>query len=149
LVGGQNAHSGIKSDRLAIEYVTRSRRRSESVESETPPYSTTGYGENWLVDEDVAQILIDEGFQQSRRGQAYVPLAEMLEIKTFGRRRCGRTPRRRARDALVTDAIKSEETMELPPLMTRPQWKAWMQTRPILWRPKGFVPPWMTRPIGD
>ena len=62
------------------------------------------------VDEDVAQILIDEGFSNLEE-VAYVPLAEMLEIEAFDEDTVNEL-RRRARDALVTDAIKSEESME-------------------------------------
>jgi transcription termination/antitermination protein NusA len=62
------------------------------------------------VDEDVAQILIDEGFSNVEE-VAYVPLAEMLEIEAFDEDTVNEL-RRRARDAIMTDAIKSEETME-------------------------------------
>jgi N utilization substance protein A len=63
------------------------------------------------VDEDVAQILIDEGFSNLEE-VAYVPLPEMLEIEAFDEDTVNEL-RRRARDSLVTDAIKSEETMEV------------------------------------
>ena len=62
------------------------------------------------VDEEVAQILIDEGFSNLEE-VAYVPMNEMLEIDAFDEDTVNEL-RRRARDALVTDAIKSEETME-------------------------------------
>jgi N utilization substance protein A len=62
------------------------------------------------VDEEVAQILIDEGFSNLEE-VAYVPIAEMLEIEAFDEDTVNEL-RRRARDALVTDAIKSEETVE-------------------------------------
>ena len=62
------------------------------------------------VDEEVAQILIDEGFSNLEE-VAYVPMNEMLEIEAFDEDTVNEL-RRRARDALVTDAIKSEETME-------------------------------------
>jgi transcription termination/antitermination protein NusA len=62
------------------------------------------------VDEEVAQILIEEGFSNLEE-VAYVPLAEMLEIEAFDEDTVNEL-RRRARDALVTAAIKSEETIE-------------------------------------
>jgi N utilization substance protein A len=62
------------------------------------------------VDEEVAQILIEEGFSNLEE-VAYVPLSEMLEIEAFDEDTVNEL-RRRARDALVTAAIKSEESME-------------------------------------
>jgi transcription termination/antitermination protein NusA len=62
------------------------------------------------VDEEVAQILIEEGFSNLEE-VAYVPLAEMLEIEAFDEDTVNEL-RRRARDALVTAAIKSEESIE-------------------------------------
>ena len=62
------------------------------------------------VDEEVAKILIDEGFSNLEE-VAYVPISEMLEIESFDEDTVNEL-RRRARDALVTDAIKSEETIE-------------------------------------
>lgn len=62
------------------------------------------------VDEEVAQILIDEGFSNLEE-VAYVPLNEMLEIEAFDEDTVNEL-RRRARDALVTEEIKSEESIE-------------------------------------
>ena len=62
------------------------------------------------VDEEVAKILIAEGFSNLEE-VAYVPISEMLEIDSFDEDTVNEL-RRRARDALVTDAIKSEETIE-------------------------------------
>jgi len=62
------------------------------------------------VDEEVAQILITEGFSNLEE-VAYVPLNEMLEIEAFDEDTVNEL-RRRARDAIVTEAIKSEETLE-------------------------------------
>ena len=62
------------------------------------------------VDEEVAKILIEEGFSNLEE-VAYVPIGEMLEIESFDEDTVNEL-RRRARDALVTDAIKSEETIE-------------------------------------
>jgi N utilization substance protein A len=62
------------------------------------------------VDEEVAQILIDEGFSNLEE-VAYVPLNEMLEIESFDEDTVNEL-RRRARDAIVTEEIKSEESIE-------------------------------------
>jgi N utilization substance protein A len=62
------------------------------------------------VDEDVAQVLVEEGFT-SLEEVAYVPLAEMLEIEAFGEDTVNEL-RSRARDALLTDAIVREEAVE-------------------------------------
>jgi transcription termination/antitermination protein NusA len=62
------------------------------------------------VDEEVADILISEGFS-SLDEVAYVPINEMLEIDAFDEDTVNEL-RRRARNALLTEAIKSEETVE-------------------------------------
>lgn len=59
------------------------------------------------VDQEVADILVEEGFT-SLEEVAYVPIAEMLEIDSFDEDTVNEL-RSRARDALVTDAIVSEE----------------------------------------
>ena len=62
------------------------------------------------VDEEVAKILIEEGFSNLEE-VAYVPISEMLEIESFDEDTVNEL-RRRARDALLTAEIKSEETIE-------------------------------------
>lgn len=62
------------------------------------------------VDEEVADILIHEGFSTLEE-VAYVPLNEMLEIEAFDEDTVNEL-RRRARNALLTEAIASEEKME-------------------------------------
>ena len=62
------------------------------------------------VDEEVAQILIQEGFNTLEE-VAYVPLAEMLEIEAFDEDTINEL-RSRARNALLTEAIASEEEVE-------------------------------------
>lgn len=62
------------------------------------------------VDEEVADILIQEGFSTLEE-VAYVPLAEMLEIDAFDENTVNEL-RSRARNALLTDAIVSEEKLE-------------------------------------
>ncbi|NMG02519.1 transcription termination factor NusA [Azoarcus taiwanensis] len=62
------------------------------------------------VDEELADILIDEGFT-SLEEIAYVPLAEMLEIEAFDEETVNEL-RDRARNVLLTEAIVTEEQLE-------------------------------------
>jgi N utilization substance protein A len=62
------------------------------------------------VDEEVADILIAEGFN-SLEEVAYVPLQEMLEIESFDEDTVNEL-RARARDALLTMEIAKEERVE-------------------------------------
>lgn len=62
------------------------------------------------VDEEVAEILVQEGFT-SLEEIAYVPLAEMLEIDAFDEDTVEEL-RKRARAALLTEAIAKEEKVE-------------------------------------
>jgi len=62
------------------------------------------------VDQEVADILIQEGFT-SLEEVAYVPINEMLEIEAFDEEIVNEL-RSRARDALLVQAIKSEEQIE-------------------------------------
>jgi N utilization substance protein A len=62
------------------------------------------------VDEEVADILIQEGFS-SLEEVAYVPINEMLEIEAFDENTVNEL-RSRARNALLVQAIASEESLE-------------------------------------
>ena len=62
------------------------------------------------VDEELADILIDEGFS-SLEEVAYVPLNEMLEIEAFDEGTVNEL-RNRARNVLLTEAIVTEEQLE-------------------------------------
>ena len=62
------------------------------------------------VDEELADILIEEGFS-SLEEVAYVPLAEMLEIEAFDEDTVNEL-RNRARNVLLTEAIVTEEQLE-------------------------------------
>ena len=62
------------------------------------------------VDEEVANILIQEGFTTLEE-IAYVPLNEMLEIESFDEETVNEL-RSRARNALLVEAIASEEHVE-------------------------------------
>ena len=62
------------------------------------------------VDEEVAEILVQEGFSTLEE-IAYVPLAEMLEIESFDEATVNEL-RDRARNILLTEAIVNEEELE-------------------------------------
>ena len=62
------------------------------------------------VDEEVADILVQEGFT-SLEEVAYVPLNEMLEIESLDEQTVNEL-RNRARNTLLTEAIVSEEKVE-------------------------------------
>jgi N utilization substance protein A len=62
------------------------------------------------VDEDVALILVQEGFSTIEE-IAYVPAAELLAIEEFDQQIVDEL-RSRARDVLLTQAIATEETAE-------------------------------------
>lgn len=62
------------------------------------------------VDEEVADILVQEGFNTLEE-VAYVPLEEMLEIESFDEATINEL-RSRARNSLLTAAIASEEKVE-------------------------------------
>ena len=62
------------------------------------------------VDDEVANILIEEGFSTLEE-VAYVPLAEMLEIEAFDDETVNEL-RNRARNVLLTEAIVDEEQLE-------------------------------------
>jgi len=61
------------------------------------------------VDEDVASVLVEEGFT-SLEEVAYVPLEELMAIEGFDRD-IAEELRARAKDALLTQAIASEEKL--------------------------------------
>jgi N utilization substance protein A len=62
------------------------------------------------VDEEVADILVQEGFTTLEE-VAYVPINEMLEIEAFDEQTVNEL-RTRARNALLTEAIVTEEKVE-------------------------------------
>ena len=69
-----------------------------------------GFVEKLDVDEEVANILIGEGFSTLEE-IAYVPVNELLEIEAFDEGTVEEL-RTRARNALLTEAIKREENLE-------------------------------------
>lgn len=105
---GQNVRlaSELTGWELNIMTVEESQKKTE--EESTRIRST--FMEKLDVDEEVADILVQEGFSTLEE-VAYVPMNEMLEIESFDEATVNEL-RSRARNALLTQAIVSEEKVE-------------------------------------
>ena len=105
---GQNVRlaSELTGWELNIMNEEESKRKSEE---ETTSIKTL-FMEKLDVDDEVAQILVDEGFSTLEE-VAYVPINEMLEIEQFDEETVNEL-RSRARNALLMQAIQSEEKVE-------------------------------------
>jgi len=106
--GGQNVRLASELTGWQLNIMTTEEREQKS-EAESGVVRTL-FMEKLDVDEEVAEILVREGFT-SLDEVAYVPINEMLEIEDFDEETVNEL-RRRARNALLTEAIKSEETVE-------------------------------------
>jgi transcription termination/antitermination protein NusA len=106
--GGQNVRLASELSGWQLNIMTTEEREQKS-EAETSVVRAL-FMEKLDVDEEVAEILVKEGFT-SMDEVAYVPINEMLEIEDFDEETVNEL-RRRARNALLTEAIKSEETVE-------------------------------------
>jgi N utilization substance protein A len=106
--GGQNVRLASELTGWTINLITseESEKRQEAEVAE----KRVLFMEKLDVDEDVANLLIDEGFLTLEE-VAYVPLAEMLEIEGLDETTVNEL-RSRARDALITLDIKEEEELE-------------------------------------
>ncbi|OGA40833.1 MAG: transcription termination/antitermination protein NusA [Betaproteobacteria bacterium RIFCSPLOWO2_12_FULL_62_13] len=105
---GQNVRlaSELAGWELNIMTVEESQRKSEE---ETARIRSI-FMEKLDVDEELAEILVQEGFSTLEE-VAYVPLNEMIEIEAFDEATVNEL-RSRARNALLTQAIASEEKVE-------------------------------------
>ena len=106
--GGQNV-------RLASELTGWKINIMDADESAQKQQAETGqvrqlFMEKLDVDEEIADILIEEGFT-SLEQIAYVPIEEMRDIESFDEETVGEL-RARAKDALLTMDIAREENME-------------------------------------
>ena len=106
--GGQNV-------RLASELTGWKINIMDAAESAQKQQAETGqvrqlFMEKLDVDEEIADILIEEGFT-SLEQIAYVPIEEMRDIESFDEETVGEL-RARAKDALLTMDIAREENME-------------------------------------
>ncbi len=106
--GGQNVRlaSEMTGWQINLMNVEESQKKAEE-ESEKLRQIFT---ERLDVDDEVADILIAEGFS-SLEEVAYVPINEMLEIEAFDEDTVEEL-RKRARNALLTDAIALEESLK-------------------------------------
>ncbi len=103
--GGQNVRLASEMTGWTINLMTEEESKT-LVEAEAAAIRVL-FMEKLDVDEDVANILIDEGFSTLEE-VAYVPLHEMLEIESFDEVTVQEL-RERARNILLTEAIDTEE----------------------------------------
>ena len=106
--GGQNVRLASELTGWQINIMT-AEESADKAASETAGIRVL-FMEKLDVDQEVADILAQEGFS-SLEEIAYVPINEMLEIEAFDEDTVNEL-RNRARDALVTEAIASEEGLE-------------------------------------
>ena len=106
--GGQNVRLASELTGWRINIMTA--EESEAKQQTETQSSRQLFVEKLDVDEEVADILIEEGFT-SLEEVAYVPLQEMLEIEAFDEDTVHEL-RTRAKDALLTMEIEREEKVE-------------------------------------
>ncbi|MDB5728886.1 MAG: nusA [Noviherbaspirillum sp.] len=106
--GGQNVRLASELTGWQINIMTAEESADKSA-AETGAIRSL-FMERLDVDQEVADIQVEEGFT-SQEEIAYVPINEMLEIEAFDDDTVNEL-RNRARDALVTEAIASEEGLE-------------------------------------
>ncbi|GAA6167611.1 transcription termination factor NusA [Sessilibacter corallicola] len=106
--GGQNVR--LASDLTGWEINVMSLDEWQSKQqAETGTYMET-FMQALDIDEDIAEVLVEEGFTTLEE-IAYVPLDEMLSIEGFDED-IAEELRARAKDALLTQALASEEKLE-------------------------------------
>ena len=103
--GGQNVRLASEMTGWTINLMTEEESQTK-VEAESAAIRVL-FMEKLDVDEEVANILISEGFSTLEE-VAYVPLQEMLEIEAFDEETVQEL-RERARNVLLTEAIVTEE----------------------------------------
>ena len=106
--GGQNARLAKKITGWELNIMTM--EESQAKNEEEFSVLRELFMEKLDVDEEVADILIQEGFTTLEE-VAYVPLNEMMEIEAFDEQTINEL-RTRARNALLTEAIVTEEKVE-------------------------------------
>ncbi|HJT51096.1 MAG TPA: transcription termination factor NusA [Nitrosospira sp.] len=106
--GGQNVR--LASELTGWELNIMTMEESQAKNEEEYAVLRQLFMEKLDVDEEVADILVQEGFTTLEE-VAYVPLSEMLEIEAFDEQTVNEL-RNRARNTLLTEAIVSEEKVE-------------------------------------
>jgi transcription termination/antitermination protein NusA len=106
--GGQNVRlaSQLTGWELNVIDATKAEEKSEAEANKIKQL----FVEQLDVDEDIAMILVEEGFN-SVEEVAYVPVSEMLEIEGFDEDLVNEL-RSRAKDALLINAIAAEERID-------------------------------------
>jgi len=106
--GGQNVRLASELTGWTLNIMTE----EESAQKHEAEYTKTRqlFIDKLDVDEEVADILVQEGFGTLEE-IAYVPLSEMADIEAFDEDTINEL-RKRARDALLTQAIAKEEKVE-------------------------------------
>lgn len=105
---GQNVR--LASELTGWELNIMTTEESETKQQEETSLICKNFMEKLDVDEEMAEILVEEGFS-SLEEIAYVPLNEMLEIESLDEQTVNEL-RNRARNILLTDAIANEEKVE-------------------------------------
>ena len=105
---GQNVRLASELTQWELNIMTEEESRKKNDEEGTAVRKV--FMEKLDVDEEVANILIQEGFSTLEE-VAYVPLNEMLEIESFDEVTVNEL-RSRARNALLVEAIATEEHVE-------------------------------------
>ena len=108
--GGQNVRLASQLTGWELNVMSESQAEAKS-ESEAEALKVA-FMEQLDVDEEVANILVQEGFS-SIEEIAYVPVSELMNIEEFDEEIVEEL-RRRARDVLLTRAIAQEETQTEP-----------------------------------
>ncbi len=106
--GGQNVRLASELTGWKINIMDAA-ESAQKQEEETSSLRTL-FMEKLDVDEEIAAILIEEGFT-SLEEVAYVPIQEMLDIESFDEETVNEL-RARAKDALLTQEIAREESMD-------------------------------------
>ena len=106
--GGQNVR--LASELTGWEINLMTVEQSQEKQAAETVSTRSMFIEKLDVDEEVANILIEEGFSTLEE-VAYVPINEMLEIESFDEDTVNEL-RNRARNSLLTAAIASEESLD-------------------------------------
>lgn len=109
-IGARGQNVRLASDLTGWQINIMTPEESENRQSQERDLLRGMFMEKLDVDEEVADILIDEGFTGLEE-IAYVPLAELQEIEAFDEDTINEL-RNRARNALLTEAIVQEELVE-------------------------------------
>jgi len=109
-IGARGQNVRLASDLTGWQINIMTQEESHSRQEEERETLRAAFMQKLDVDEEVADILIDEGFTGLEE-IAYVPMQELLDIEAFDEETITEL-RTRARNALLTEAIAKEEEAE-------------------------------------